>query len=46
MLEESKELKAAYKRCWNYDPSEEEVDAKYDDDFDKELDEMIAEKLK
>ena len=43
---EEEELKAAEKRCWDYDPDEEEVDAKYDDDFDDEIMAMIDEKLK
>ena len=37
--DEKKFLEAAYKRCWEYDPDEEEVDAKYDDEFNKWCDE-------
>lgn len=45
MTEKKKEpqketLKEAYDRVFNYDPTEEEVEAKYDDDFNKWLDEL------
>ena len=32
-----KEQDKLYLKTWDYDPSEEEVDALYDDDFDKWL---------
>ena len=44
--EEMKSLEDAFEKCWDYDPSEEEVDAKYDDDFDAEIEAMIDEILK
>ena len=33
-------LKEAYERVFNYDPSDEEVKAKYSDDFNKWLDDL------
>lgn len=33
-------LEEAYERVFNYDPAEEEVKAKYDDDFNKWLDDL------
>lgn len=33
-------LEEAYDRVFNYDPSIEEVEAKYDDDFNKWLDDL------
>lgn len=38
--EERKELYKDYSRVFDYDPSEEEVKAKYDDDFNKWLDDL------
>ena len=42
MTEPKKEetLKEAYDRVFNYDPTDEEVEAKYDDEFNKWLDEL------
>ncbi len=37
--EERKFLEAAYKRCWDYEPDDDEVDAKYDEEFNKWCDE-------
>ena len=44
--EEQKKLDAAYERVFNYDPDDEEVDARYDDDFDDEVMEMLDKKFK
>lgn len=44
--EEQEELERAYERVFNYDPDEEEVDARYDDDFDDEVMEMLDKKFK
>lgn len=35
-------LKEAYERVFNYDPSDEEVQAKYSDDFNKWLDDLVV----
>ena len=40
-----KELKEAYEKTFNYDPTDEEVDAKYDEDFEEELYQELMEKL-
>mgnify|MGYP003294031750 CR=1 FL=1 len=39
--EEKKELYEAYKKCWDYDPSEEEVNSRYDEEFLKACDEIM-----
>lgn len=44
--EELEELDRAYERVFNYDPDEKEVDARYDDDFDDEVMEMLDKKFK
>ncbi len=44
--EEEKFLAEAFKKTFNYDPDEDEVDARYDDDFDDEVMEMLDEKFK
>ncbi len=44
--EEKKEMEKAFERVFNYDPDEEEVDARYDDDFDDEVMEMLDKKFK
>ena len=36
-------LKEAYERVFNYDPTDEEVEAKYDDEFNKWLEEETFE---
>lgn len=36
-------MQEAYDRVFNYDPSEEEVRAKYDDDFNDWLDNFLEE---
>ena len=40
-----KELKEAYEKTFNYDPTDEEVDAKYDEDFEDELIEEILNEI-
>ena len=42
MTEQKKEetLKEPYERVFKYDPTDEEVEAKYDDEFNKLLDEL------
>jgi hypothetical protein len=42
--EERKLLDAAYERAYNYDPDDDEVDSKYDDDFKKWEEEFIKKK--
>lgn len=44
-LKENKKetLKEAYERVFNYDPTDEEVEAKYDDEFNKWLEEETFE---
>ena len=39
--EERKELYEAYKKCWVYDPSEEEVNSRYDEEFLKACEEIM-----
>lgn len=39
-MEEKKPLKERYEETFDYDPTIEEVEAKYDDDFNKWLDEL------
>mgnify|MGYP006874669790 CR=1 FL=1 len=41
-MEKKKEetLEEAYERVFNYEPTIEEVEAKYDDDFNKWLDDL------
>jgi hypothetical protein len=38
--EKKETLSERYKKVFDYDPSEEEVKAKYDDDFNKWLDDL------
>ena len=42
--EDQKILKEAYKRAYDYDPTDEEVDAKYSEDFKKWEEEFINQK--
>lgn len=44
--EERKMLLAAYKKTWDYDPDDEEVDAKYDKEFNDWCDNFLNEKVK
>ncbi len=39
------ELKKEYERVFNYDPTDEEVAAKYDENFEEELYQELTEKL-
>ena len=41
--EQNETLKEAYERVFNYDPTDEEVEAKYDDEFNKWLEEETFE---
>ena len=41
---EKKTLEEAYKRAWNYDPDDEELEKLYGKDFDDELEEVIKRK--
>lgn len=40
MTEKKEDLKERYKKTFDYDPTIEEVEAKYDDEFNKWLDEL------
>lgn len=44
--EELEEMDKAFERVFNYDPDDEEVDAKYDENFDDEVMEMLDQKFK
>ncbi len=44
--EEEKFLEEAFERVFNYDPDDDEVDARYDDEFDDEVMKMLDEKFK
>lgn len=44
--EDEKFLAAAFKKTFDYDPDDDEVDARYDDDFDDEVMEMLDKKFK
>lgn len=39
--EERKFLEEAYLKCWGYDPDEDEVDAKYDKEFNDWCDNFL-----
>ena len=43
---EMKFLEAAFLKTFNYDPDEDEVDARYDDEFNKWCDELVKNESK